>query len=171
MLIPRKSHSQVSIQTLDFARIRTFYWRDLSWIAGVGVRGGRLPAGPRRHSWPMWGPHRSIDIAGSGAPETSQNGRGRGLQGARPGKCNGRSAPRWRTGNRCPPPSDAARQSVDVTGGWACETACSGRVSGATAHLSKRGSAARRGMRSPTGSRTPGTGDPRPAVGRSQTIS
>ena len=40
MLIPGKSHSRVesrnsrvSIQTFDFARVRTFYWRDQSWIA------------------------------------------------------------------------------------------------------------------------------------------
>ena len=49
-----------------------------------------MPAGPRCCSWPMWGPHRSIDIAGSGTPEMSQNGQGKGAtQRARPGKCNG----------------------------------------------------------------------------------
>jgi len=32
----QKSHSRVSTESLDFARVRTFYRRDLSWIAGVG---------------------------------------------------------------------------------------------------------------------------------------
>jgi len=71
------------------------------------------------------------------------------------------------------PPSDAAEhveQSVDVAGGWARKTAGSGRVS-AVAHLSKR----RRGMRrgdaiAADQTQTPGTGDPRPAVGRGQMI-
>jgi len=41
LLIPQKSHSRVescnspvSIETLDFVRIRTFYRRDRSWIVG-----------------------------------------------------------------------------------------------------------------------------------------
>ena len=43
-----------------------------------------------------------------------------------------------------PPPSDTAGQSVDVAGGGGCarETAGSGRVSAAVAHLSKRRRAA-----------------------------
>ena len=42
MSIPGKSHSRVSIESLDFARVRTFYRRDRSWIAGVeGAIAGR----------------------------------------------------------------------------------------------------------------------------------
>jgi len=44
-----------------------------------------------------------------------------------------------RPGNRCPPPVDAAGQLVNIAGGWACETARSGRVSGAVAHVLKQG--------------------------------
>jgi len=47
MLIPRKSHSRaesrnswVSIDTLDFAQVRTFYRHDGSWIAGGVQKGG-----------------------------------------------------------------------------------------------------------------------------------
>jgi len=43
---------------------------------GRGCEGGVIVGWPRRCSLLMLGPHRSIDIAGSGAPETSQNGRG-----------------------------------------------------------------------------------------------
>jgi len=44
--------------------------------------GGQSPAvaGPRRCSPPTQGPRRSIDIAGGGKTETSQNSLGRGLQ-------------------------------------------------------------------------------------------
>jgi len=54
MLIPGKSHSwvkrcnsQVSIETLDFAQLCTFYQRDRSRIAGGGAREGGAIAG-----WP-----------------------------------------------------------------------------------------------------------------------
>jgi len=47
MLIARKSHarvekrnSRVSMKTFDFARGRTFYRRDRSWIASRGAKGG-----------------------------------------------------------------------------------------------------------------------------------
>ena len=40
-------------------------------------------------------------------------------------------------GNHWAPPSDAAGQSVNVTGGWARETAGNGRVSGVVVHVSK----------------------------------
>jgi len=57
-----KSHnSRVSIETLDFARVHTFYQRDRSRITGGGAKGGS----------PMPGPHRrlrTIDIAGGGVP-------------------------------------------------------------------------------------------------------
>jgi len=75
------SNSRVSIKTLNFTRVLTFYQRDWSWITGDGAGGS--PTGPRRCSWPMRRPHRSIDIASSGAPKTSQNGRGKWLQGER----------------------------------------------------------------------------------------
>jgi len=49
MLNPRKSHSRaesrnswVSIETLDFARVRTFYRHDGSWIAGGVQKGGGI---------------------------------------------------------------------------------------------------------------------------------
>ena len=42
MLIPVKSHSQVSIETLDFTRVCTFYRRDQSWIADRGAKGGAI---------------------------------------------------------------------------------------------------------------------------------
>jgi len=109
MLISGKSHSQVescnywvSLETLDFARVCTFYRRNQSWIAGEGGR-------PRCCPWPMPGCHRLIDIAGSGAPKTSQNGRGRGLQGERDGGMQWSIGPQttgW--GNRRLPSSDAA---------------------------------------------------------------
>jgi len=48
MLITGKLHSrvencsfQISIQTLDFAGVRIFYWHDRSWIASRGAEGGR----------------------------------------------------------------------------------------------------------------------------------
>jgi len=85
MLIARKSHarvekrnSRVSIKTLDFARGRTFYRRDRSWIASRGAKGGVIAG------WsltPLPGPHlrlQTIDTADGGAPETLQNGRGEG---------------------------------------------------------------------------------------------
>jgi len=97
MLIARKSHarvekrnSRVSIKTLDFARGRTFYRRDRSWIASRGAKGGGVIAG-----WsltPLPGPHlrlQTIDTAGGGAPETSQKRSGGGYGGARMRKSNG----------------------------------------------------------------------------------
>jgi len=102
MLIPRKSHSRVeshnsrvSIQTLDFTRVHTFYRHDRSWIAGRDAKGGggRSPAGPQRCYQMMLGPHRSIDIAGGDAPKTSQNGRG-GLQGSTTGEAQWMIGPR-----------------------------------------------------------------------------
>jgi len=53
-------------------------------------------------------------------------------------------------------------------GGWARETADSGHVSGAVAHLSKRRRAAR--QRDAIADRMPGMGDHRPAVGRGCTM-
>jgi len=61
-------------------------------------------------------PHGLIDIAGSDAPYRRPTG------------------PRT-MGRELPP---AAGESADVAGGWARETAGSGRVSGAMVHVSKR---------------------------------
>ena len=99
----------------------------------VGARRGRGAIAGRP---PTPGPHRSIDIAGGGTPETSQNGRGA------TDECNRGSSMADRPrddgpGNHCAPPSDATGQSVDVVGGWAHKTAGSGWVSFAVAHLSK----------------------------------
>ena len=133
-------HSQLrtlQLETLDFARVRTFYRCDRSWIAGVGVNGGvNRRTVPDAVSRSMPGPHLSIDIAGGGMGETLQNGRGR-LQ----VECDWRSAMPYQhlddgLGNRrapLPPTLDATGQSVDVAVGWARKTA----------HLSK----CRRGAR------------------------
>ena len=85
MLIPGKSHSQfercnswVSIETLYFTRVRTFYRRDWS-RPGHEEGGDRRPAPdivPCRCRAPIAACERSIDIAGSGAPKASQNGPG-----------------------------------------------------------------------------------------------
>jgi len=112
-------NSRVSIETLDFARVRTFHWHDWSWIAGSGAKGG----GNRQ---PVPGAHRSIDIAGSGVPEMLQKGRGRGLQ----EECDQGSTMADR-------PSDATGQSVDIAGIWALKTVGSCRVSGAVMHVPK----------------------------------
>jgi len=78
----------------------------------------------------MQGPHRSIDIVGSGAPKMSQNSRGRGLQ----GEHDRVSAMADR------PTSDAAGQlqSVELAGGWAHKMVGTGRVSGTVAHVSEQ---------------------------------
>ena len=64
MLSPGKSHSwvesgnsRVLIETLDCARVRIFYWRDRSWIAGKGANGGddRRPAPDTVPGW-CWDP-------------------------------------------------------------------------------------------------------------------
>jgi len=92
--------------------VRTFYRCDRSWIVGRGAKGG-------------------------GMPETSQNSRGRGLQGERDrGSAIANRPPDDRPGN-CPPPCWTAGQSVDVAGGWARETVGSAQVSGTMAHMSK----------------------------------
>jgi len=76
----------------------------------------------------------------------------------------------WTTGrgitaSPCRTPLDNRSMS---RAGWARETAGSGRVSGAVAHLSKSRRAARR--RDAIADRMPGMGDHRPAVVRGQTI-
>ena len=58
---------------------------------GEGKKRGRSPAGLQCCSRPTPGPHRLIDVAGGGEPETSQNGWG-ATGGARPGTRSGRSA-------------------------------------------------------------------------------
>ena len=98
MLIPGKSHSRdeshnsrVSIETLDFARVRTF-----TRVIGVGspagarMGGGVITGRIRRHSQSITGPHcrlRTIDIADGGAPERRKTAEG-GYGGARRGKRN-----------------------------------------------------------------------------------
>jgi len=67
-----------------------------------------------------------IDTAGGGAPETSQNGWGRGLQGSATREAQSDQLADQpldgRLGN-CRPLSDAAGQSVDVAGRLVCKTA------------------------------------------------
>jgi len=65
-------------------------------------------------------------------------------------------------------PSDAAGQSVDVADRWVRETAGSGRVSGAVVRVLKHRLGTRWG--DAIADRPPGTGNPRPAVGRSSDI-
>ena len=157
--------SRVSIKTLDFARIQpTFYRRDQSWITGRGMMRGIARRPPML--FPANARIPSIDIVGDGTPETLQQGeRDRwSAMADRPADDGmGNSRP-------FPPLSDAAGQLVDVVGGWARKMAGSGRVSSAVAHLSKCRHGVRREVAILTCSETPGTGDPRPAVGYSQTI-
>jgi len=124
MLIPGKSHSwdesrnsRVSIETLDFAQVRTS-----TCMIGVGSpagarRGGAITGRTRCRSRPMTGPCRRlqpINIAGSGAPKTAG---WEGYGGSRLGKRNGHRPPNDGPGNHRIPLSDAAAQSVDVAGG------------------------------------------------------
>ena len=115
--------------------------------------------GPRRRL-------RTINIAGSGAPKTAGGGYG----GARPGKRNGHRPPDDGPGNhRLPRRTPLGNDNwLTSLAGWARETAGSGRVSGAVAHLSKSRRAARR--RDAIADRMPGMGDHRPAVGRWPTL-
>jgi len=96
----------------------------------------------------------------------AQNGRGVEYGGSATGECNGHWPADDGPGITAspPPPSDTAGQSVDVAAGGARETAGSGRVSGAVAHLSKCRCAARR--RDAIADQMLGMGDHRPAVKR-----
>ena len=114
MLIPGKSHSRVdsrnsrvSIETLDFARVQcTVYWRERSWIACGGARGG----GGDRRPVPMLFP---ADAGTLSIDQHSRLWRTRNVAkrleatgGARPGTCNGRSARGRRAGESpCRPSS------------------------------------------------------------------
>ena len=148
---------------LDFARVHTFYRRDRSWNAGVGTKEG----GDRRPV-PDTVPGQCRDTID---PSTWRPGEG-ASQGVRPGKCNGQSAPgRW-AGKSPRPPSDAAGQTVDVTGGWVRKTAGSGRVCHGTPVKTQTWSV--RGMRSLTSPQTPvrkTPGPPSDAARRSSDIS
>ena len=115
-----------------------FYLRDRCWIAGGGREGGGAITGRTRC--------RSRPMTG----------------------VHRRLRTTGRESQPPPSPSDTAGQSVDVAGGWAPETASSGRVSGAVAHLSKRRRAAR--WRDAMADRMLGMGDHRPAVGRGRTM-
>jgi len=108
---------------------------------------------------------RTFTCGRSTSPAVARSKRPGGTGGARPGMCNGHRPADYGTGNHGlpPPPSDTAGQSVDVAGGWARETASSGQVSGAMAHLSKSRHAARR--RDAIVDRMLGMGDHRPTVG------
>jgi len=131
-------------------------------------REGGVTGRTRRRSRPMTELHRrlrTINIVGSGAPKTA----GGGYVGARPGKCNGHRPADDGPGNHClPPPFGHCWTIGRRRGGWARETAGSGRVSGAVVHLSIRRRAARR--RDAFADRMPGMGDQRPAVGRGRTM-
>ena len=111
----------------------------------------------------MMGPHRRlrmINIAGI-------SGRGE-YAGVRPWKHNGHRPPDDEPGNHRLPPRTPLDNWSTSRAGWADETAGSGWVSVAVAHLSKSRRAARR--RAAIADRMPGMGDHRPTVGRGRTI-
>jgi len=157
MLISGKSRSQdesrnwrVSIETLDFARVRTF-----TCLIGVGSPArGAITGRIRRHSRPMTGPHRRLltsNIAGSGAPKMA-GGRVRGSA-TREAQRPSDDVP----GNHRLPPWTSLVDVVVSRAGWVRETAGNGRVSGAVAHLSISRRAAR--QRDAIADRMPGMGD------------
>ena len=98
-------------------------WSELDHRRGAKGEGQSL-AGPWRHSRPMPGPHRSIDTAGGSAHGTSQNGWGMRERDWRSAMAisPGRRAGEWPSALP-PTPADAAGQSVDVVGRWACKMA------------------------------------------------
>ena len=149
MLISRKSHSwverrnsQVSIKT--WFRPSTYLlpaWSESDrWQGregGGAIAGRPAPdAVPGQCQDPIAVSGWSINIAGGGAPETSQNGRGRVWRERNLGSTMVDQPQDNGPGNRCSPSSDAAGQLIDVAGGWARETVGSGQVSGAM--VSKR---------------------------------
>jgi len=134
MLIPGKSHSRVvsrnsrvSIETLNSARVCTFYQRDRSWITGVGARGGGRRPVPDTVPGQCGDPIDRSTYRAVVCPKHRKTAVGGGDQGS----AMADRPPDGGLGNRRPPPLDAAGQLVDVAGGWARETACSGWVSGA----------------------------------------
>ena len=107
-------HSQLrtlQFETLDFARVRTFYRRNRSWIAGVGVNGGgRSPDSPRC-CFPVDAGTPSIDRhSGRWHGRNIAKWPGKAAGGVRLGKCNALSAPGRRAGESpCPPSSHIGR--------------------------------------------------------------
>ena len=118
-----------------------FYLRDLEMDRRRGRKGG-VTGRTRRRSRPMTELHRrlrTINIAGSGAHKTAGAGTGerdRGSTTAIGLRTTGR-------GITASPPVGHRWTIVDVAGGCVRETAGSGHVSGAVAHLSKSRRAAR----------------------------
>jgi len=170
-------NSRVSIETLDFARVCTFYRRDQSWIADRGAKGGggdrRLAPDivPRRRQDP-------IDRLTQQAVARPKRRKTAGGEGYRESAMADRPVDDGLGNRRATPstsPSAAAGQSVNVAGGWVRKTAGSGRVSGAVAHLSKRTRAARRRKRNrrlaPRRQVREITGLPSDVAGRSADIS
>ena len=150
---------------IDFAEyVRTYEYnhlRDQSWIAGRARRGchrldpAPFPADDGTPSAPADDQHSRQWCA--------QNGRGR-VRGSSTGEAQRPSAPGRRARKSPPTPRRTPLDNRSTSrGGWASETAGSGRVSGAVAHLSKSRRAAQR--RDATTDRMLGMGDHRPAVG------
>ena len=111
---------------------------------------------------------RHSDIAGGGAPEIAGGG---GYRGSATGEAQWLIG-LWMAGRGIavpPSSSDAAGQSVDITGGWERKPAGRGRVSGTAVHLWKSRLGTQGGGR--IADRMPGTGDHTLAVGRSANIS
>ena len=156
MLIARKLHSLVLIETVNFARVRTFYRRHQSGIAdGDAKAGGQSPASPWRWSRPMPGPHTRLQMINRHSgwwcarnvakqrwlPEMSQNGRGRRHRGSATREVQQLIGPQttgWEIAASPTPMLDVAGQSVDIACRCDREMASSSQVSGAVAHVSKR---------------------------------
>ena len=173
MLIPGKSHSRddshnsrVSIETLDFARVRTF-----TCVIGVGspagarMGGGVITGRIRRRSQSITGPHcrlRMINIAGSGAPKRPGEGTG---------KRNSHRLPDDGPGITASPHQTSVDNRSTSRAGWVRETAGSGRVSAPWHTCQKADMQRDGGLRSPTGCRVwETTGPPSDAAGRSADI-
>ena len=179
MLIPGKSHSRVvsrnsrvSIETLNSARVRTFYQRDRSWITGVGARGGggRRPV-PDTVPGQCGDPIDRSTYRAAVCPKRRKTAVGGGDHGNAMADRPLDGGP----GNRRPPRQMPLDNQLTSRDDGRRETACSGRVSGAMAHVSKRRRAARRGGRDRRPALTRRVretrGPPSDAAGRSADIS
>jgi len=171
MPFPGKSHSGVESRNSRsrdsrFRPSTYFYLRDRSWIAGGGAKGGTITGWTRRHSRSMTGPHRhlwTINIAGSGAPETA-GARVRAERDRGNAMAIGPRGPDDGPENHPPPCWTSLDNRSTSRAGWARETAGSSRVSGALAHVSKHMLGTRQG--DAIANQMPGMRDHRPAIGR-----
>ena len=154
---------------LDFARVRTFYRCERSWIASGGAKGKGAITGRPPTLFPADAGTPSIDR--HNRRWHTQNGQGKGLQ----GKCDRGSAMADRaTGGESPclPPARMLldNRSVSWADGHAHWLTAAGSLAPwhtcQTTDVEHDG-----GTRLPTGPQMLGMGDPRPAVGHGRTIS